>query len=380
MRRLLLLGCVLALSACAGVDTTEPPAPLVQFNPTLKVEKAWSHGSFSDAEGLLLALRPASDGVHVFAAGHDGEVDAWDLKTGRSVWSRDLDMPLAAGPSVAEGVVLVGSNEGQVVALQASDGKQLWSVQLGGEVLAAPALSGQTVVVRTVDGHLTALSLADGRQIWSVEQSVPSLSLRGTAAPIIQAGVVYDGFDNGKLAAYALSDGELQWETPVASPGGRTEIERLVDVDGTPVLRDNDIYVTAVHGRVAAVAAESGQVIWAENMSSDAGLGVDSQAVYVTDDNSLVHALDRNGGATLWSQEKLRARDLTAPTPFGPTVVVGDLEGYLHFLDRRNGRMMARVQIDNSAIVTPPVVAGDMLVAMTESGDIAAYRIKGDNK
>lgn len=386
--RLLMLAGLIALAGCASVESLVPPEPLVEYTPAFNVQEIWSAGAASDSEDLNLGLRPVSDGARVYAASYDGTVTAYDLKTGDEVWSVTLERPgedgwfsgaheveLSAGPTVADGLLAVGGSDGTVALLEAATGKVLWQHPASSAVLAPPAIGGGYVVVHTVDGSLTALAAGDGSERWVVEQPVPALTLRGSAAPVIENDTVYGGFDNGKLLALDLADGRVRWEIPVATPSGRTDLERLVDLDGVFKVTSQVTYATAYHGNAMAVANLSGQVLWTQEVSSFRGLDADWQRVYVTDETSELWALDGRSGAVLWRQDDLRGRNLTAPTRFQNFLVVGDYEGYVHFLSTDTGVQLARVEIDGSRIVAPLLAVNDILVVQTEEGTLAALKI-----
>jgi outer membrane protein assembly factor BamB len=270
--------------------------------------------------------------------------------------------------------VVVGSSSGTVTALDSADGSTRWQVQVAGEVLAAPALSASVVAVRTVDGRLRGLSAETGRELWMVEHRPPRLSLRGTAGAVIAGNLVISGFDNGRVGAYSLRDGEMQWENTIAIGRGRTEIERLADVDATPIVQGQDVYVVAYRGRLANMAIESGQVLWATEMSSYNGLSLDWTTVYVAEADGVVVAVNRNSGAEMWRQDALRMRRLTAPAPTGQSVVVGDFEGWLHWIDAITGTLQARHRAGRAAFVTAPVSGGELLVVQDESDRVYALR------
>lgn len=370
----------LALGGC-GVfskkdEPVEAPAELAGFEATLQVRKAWEVNVGSGSDVLDLALRPAIEGGRVYAAGRNGRVHALQLETGRSQWNANTGRPLSAGPAAGHGLVVVGGSDGSLTALEMADGTQRWQVQLSGEVLAAPALTTTQVLVRTVDGRLTALSAQDGRELWMVEHRPPRLSLRGTAGPVVAGNVVLTGFDNGRIGAYSLRDGETLWENLVAVGRGRTEIERLSDVDSTPQVVGQDIYAVSYRGRLANLALENGQILWAVDMSSHRGLGVDWTAVYVSDAEGEVVAANRASGAEVWRQSGLRMRRLTAPTPFGQSVVVGDFEGWLHWLDVFTGNFQARYRTGRAALIMAPVSGGELLVVQDESDRVYALRVE----
>jgi len=350
------------------------PAELVKFKPTIRIKKVWSESLGDDSESLRLALQPASDGARVFAAAHDGKVSAFDAEKGKRLWRRKTKLQLSGGPATDGEVVVLGSSNGEVIALNAADGRQRWRTNVSSEVLAAPAIAGGVALVRTVDGKLTALDLTDGRQRWFVQQVMPRLTVRGTGAPVVLGDTVFCGFDNGKLASYSLADGSVGWEVLLDPPAGRNEIERLADINSTIRTIGDDLYVVGYRGQLASVAAESGQVMWSRDVRSYEGLSVDLQNVYVSGAESELTAMSRQTGIDLWKHEQLKHRDISGPTAYLNSVVVGDFEGYVHFFDTATGKPQARVRAGGDRVTSPPVVVSEMLYVQTDGGDLAAFR------
>jgi outer membrane protein assembly factor BamB len=241
-------------------------------------------------------------------------------------------------------------------------------------VLAPPAVDARHAYVRTVDGKLIALSLADGSQAWFVQQTMPRLSVRGTGAPVVAAGKVICGFDNGRVAAYDVNDGTQVWDLLLAPPSGRTEVERLSDLNATVQVLGDDVYAVGYQGRLAALVRESGQVLWSREISSYAGLGADLSNLYVSTAAGEVVAVERVSGRELWRYTALRNRDLTAPAAFGSSVVVGDLEGYLHWLNAGTGELEARARAGSERITSAPLVVNELLYALTDGGALVAFR------
>lgn len=373
------LTATLTLGGCfifGGSDeAAEPPAELVDFEPTLKVRRVLSVDLGKGSEELRLGLAPVSDGARVYAASRNGRVWAIDPETGRRVWRTDLDLSLSAGPGLGFERLAVASSDGELVTLALADGEVLWRRRIDAEVLAPPAFDATTVVARTVDGRLIALDARSGEPRWELEQNVPSLSLRGTAAPVIAGDLVVSGFDNGRLLAVELDEGDIVWDQMIAPPSGRSDVERLVDIDGAVAAVGRDVYVSSFHGRVASIALESGQPLWARSLSSHLPPGVDWSNVYVVTEEDEVVALSRSTGAEEWRQDALRRRELTKPVPFGSSVVVGDFEGWLHWLDARTGAMQVRVRSGNTPISGNPMVQGERLYVQTEAGRLLAYEI-----
>jgi outer membrane protein assembly factor BamB len=364
----------LLATACDKDKDVAPPAELVDFDPAVSIDRVWSIGTKGGDDVLRLGLQPVAQGERVYVAGHGGDVRALELATGRDIWRASLDLDLSGGPAVGEGIVVVGSSGGELVALDAETGAKRWQVSTGGEVLAAPTVAGGIVVVRTVDGRLRGLKAADGVEAWNYEQPVPRLTLRGNGAPVVDGDMVFAGLDNGKVVALSLATGELLWNTTVAPAHGRTEIERLVDIDSAVRIVGDDVFVVGYQGRIAMLARATGQLWWGRDLSSHRGLAVDSDTLYVTAADSTVMALSRRDGTPIWSQDSLLRRSVTAPALVDGALVVGDFEGYLHWLDVTTGQLLARGKTGGGRMSNAPVAAGGMLLLETDSGEVQAWR------
>ncbi len=371
---------VVLLAGCAGKskDITEPPAELVSFKSTLDVHKVWSTRVGGGTERLRLGLVPATDGARIFAGAHDGQAAAYDAMTGKEVWSIKTKLPLSAGPAYGDGVLAFGTSDGELIALDAETGMERWRQAVGSEILAAPAIGSNVIALRTVDGRLRGFSVTDGSTLWTVEETMPPLTLRGNTAPKVAGTLVVCGFNNGRVGAYNVTTGEAQWEVAVANPTGRSELERLVDVSRGLQVIGSEAYVVGYHGRAVGVDMTTGLVLWQHDISSYSGLGADFANVYVTSDVDAVVALDRRGGAPVWTQEALRLRDVTAPTRFGMAVVVGDYEGYVHWLDAVDGHFVAREHAASARISGAPLVVGDNVYVQADDGTVAAYTVRND--
>ena len=365
-----------ALGACSSKKDKDidPPAKLADFPATLRVQRAWDAGVGGKGEKLRLGLGVASDDGRVFAAGHDGDVAAWDLETGRSLWRTRTKAPLAGGTGAGGGIVVVGSSEGAVIALDAADGKERWRVKVNGEVLAAPAVSPRVVLVRTVDGKLHALAPDSGKELWLYQQNVPRLSLRGTAMPVVVGDAAICGFDNGKVVALNAMDGSLMWETTVAPSHGRTELERLVDIDSGVKVVAGNVYAVGFQGRVAMIALDSGQIWWAQDSSSYRGLGADDDNVYISTADGDVVALKRISGVEMWRQKGLAHRGLSAPVVTDDAIAVADFKGFVHWLDKKTGDFAGRAEAGSDRVSNPPVVAGDRVLVINDQGRITAFK------
>jgi len=368
----------------SGEETSDPPAPLTEFSQRLKVIELWSRGTGGGTEEQYLKLAPIVANQHLYIADFDGDLLALDATNGtklwsknvaekKGFWSRETGSRITGGPGYGEKTILLGTNKGNVLALSAQTGKELWNATVTSEVLSAPHRAAGTVVVRTIDGKLFALDGDNGRRLWIYERSVPTLTLRGTSSPVISDNVVICGFDEGRLIAVELRTGKLIWEVRITTARGSSELDRMVDIDSEPVVVNGVIYVATYQGHMAAVQLESGRIIWTRDLSSYAGFSVDNDNVYVTDDNSHILAFDRYSGTPLWEQKKLHARKVTAPAVIGNYLVVGDYEGYLHWMSKDSGNFVARNRVSSDPIIAPPIVVGKFLYAFSSDGELAAY-------
>jgi outer membrane protein assembly factor BamB len=356
-------------------DNVEPPTALVEFGPTASVQKLWSDSIGKGSGKSGARMNPAVVGDRLYVASVSGQVEALDASNGRSLWSRSVKkMQWTGGPAANSDMVVVGALNGQVHAFSATDGSELWSVQLSSEIISAPTIGAEIVAVRAQDGRLYGLDPADGSRRWVYEQTVPILSLRGNSSPVIGNGFVYDGYDTGRLVAVRESDGAPAWTQVLSSAEGRTEVERLADSDGQLVLDNGELFAGSFNGQVAAFYADSGRPAWARDLSSYAGLAVGGNVVVVSAADGSVWAFDRQSGANLWKQDGLLHRWLSPPAIVGGYAVVGDLEGFVHWLSLSDGSFAARERVGKKPIQSAPVVSGDVVYVENASGDIAAFR------
>ncbi|MEX0706791.1 MAG: outer membrane protein assembly factor BamB [Woeseia sp.] len=379
LRTGLLVAACLAMPGC-GIfggedDDALAPKELVDFEPTLKVERLWSAKVGGKSEFLRLNLVPAGDGTRIYTAGRDGSVSAFDPESGRRLWRTETDAPLSAGPGLGNGRVVVAASDGTLISLVAETGEERWRVNIGGESLATPIIARDSLVVYTIDGKLRVLSLFNGNVRWSMEQSVPALTLRGSAAPVVVGTTIIAGFDNGRLVAVNLLDGATEWEAMLSPPTGRSDLERLSDVDGTITAVDQDVYASGYQGRIASVAAESGQVLWAREVSTHVGVSADWNNLYTANNDGEILAMSRNTGAEAWRNDALLRREPTLPVPFDTAVVAADFEGYLHFMSNLDGDLVARERVGKGMVSGAPVVIGGRLYVQTEAGKVSAYAV-----
>ena len=361
-----------------GSDNTVPPAPLKSVASPVGIRQLWETKVGSGAENQFIRLTPALADGRIYAASYDGTVTALDALSGQRVWEANTKLPISGGVGLSDKeLVLVGTDKGQVVALRQDDGQEVWRATVSSEVLAPPRAARGTVVVRTSDGKFTGLDARSGDRRWVSAHALPALSLRGNSAPVIVQNLVVAGLETGKLLVMSLDKGLPLTEKTVSPPQGRTEIERLIDIDSEPKIFGDTLYLVAYRGSVAAIDMRGGNPVWNRALSSYAGLDVDAQHVYVSDDADAVLALDRRDGGTLWKQGELGGRRLTAPAASDDYLVVGDFEGYLHWLDKNDGRIVGRIRAAGKAIVAPPIAAGNTIFVYGKNGALGAFRAGG---
>jgi outer membrane protein assembly factor BamB len=363
---------VLTMAACSATkDERRVPTPLTEFKPVLDVQQAWKT-SVGKAGRYLFS--PVAVGNAVYAAGANGSVAKIDAQTGKDIWRVKLRDDLSAGVGSDGTLTAVGGLKGDVYVLGA-DGKQLWTAKAPGEIISPPLVGNGLVVVRTVDGQIVAFNSQTGEQKWNYRNRAVPLNLRVSSGMTFAGdAAVLAGFPGGAFAAINLQTGDNYWQTPVSYPKGVTEVERINDVTGPPTLVGSETCAVTFQGQIGCFDANSGRALWEKAFSSTSGLAQDDRAVVAADDWSVVSAFDVSSGAPLWKSDKLKNRDLSVPYLLGHAAVLGDYQGYVHFLSRDDGTLLARVKTDGSPITAAPVLAGETLVVLTHDGDLYGYR------
>ena len=366
------------LGGCAlfGGDRDDEVPDLAPLEPLAAVETPWSADAGSGIGRDWLVLAPAVADGRIYVADARGRVSAWDAASGRSVWRTDTDADITGGVGAGGGLVLAGTEDGELIALHQATGEAAWRAQLTSEVLSRPRLAGDRVIARTLDGKLYGLDAASGEVRWTHDGGVPALTVRGTGSPVIASGVAITGFDKGRIAAVRSATGELVWEGLVADPRGRSELERLADVDTEAVIAGGVVYAASYERAVAAFDAETGRPLWRRNIASRTGLAADADLVYVADTGGSVQALDRVSGAGVWTEASLAGRAPAWPVVHGAYVAVTDIEGYVHWLRREDGRPAARTRSSEGRLAGPPARHGDALVTYWGRGRLNAFRVR----
>lgn len=377
---------VLSLAGCAGIgeslstgfglwgsnDKMEKPAPLAEIKPAVALKIQWqaSVGAAGD-----YVFSPAIAAGSVFAAGYDGSLARFDGESGKQQWRVETGKKLSAGVGAGEGLVMVATRKGEVLAYDL-EGKALWQAQVSSEVLSAPQAAEGVVVVRAADGQIFGLDAHDGKRKWVYQRALPALAIRSQAGVVVARGGVFAGYAGGKLVAISLANGNLGWEASVAQPRGATELERIADITSLPVVDGNHVCAVAYQGRVACFDILNGNLAWARDMSSLSGLAVDHSNLYISDARGAVHALDKNSGASIWKQDKLLYRRVSAPLVMGGYVAVADLEGYVHLLSREDGSFAGRAATDGSAVGADPQALKQNILVQTRNGGLFSLAVQ----
>ncbi|WP_295391629.1 outer membrane protein assembly factor BamB [uncultured Thiodictyon sp.] len=356
-----------------GEKDPTPPTALANIVPEVTATTLWSTTLTKGSEDRRLALVPAIGGGRVYVADARGKVVAANANTGRVLWEQNTKLPLSAGPELTGDHLILATNNGLVIALSTADGKEQWRAQVSGEVLAVPRSTGDgKVIVHTLDDTIFGLDEAKGTELWRATYPAPILTLRGSSTPVIVPNGVIVGLAGGKLVKLDTTDGAPLWEVIITAPSGRSELARIADIDADPVVVGRVVLVGTYNGDLAAVDLEGGTVQWRRKLSSHAGLAATETSLFITDSQDLVWGADPVSGAARWKQERLRYRQLTAPTLTGNLIAVGDLEGWLHLIAQTDGRLVGRTRIAKHAITTRPILAGGRLYVYATDGTLAA--------
>jgi outer membrane protein assembly factor BamB len=370
--------CVVLASACSTPDNSEPPAPLTEIDNPIEVERMWNVSTGKGVELNYYDLQPLLIDDSLYTIDTRGLMQKIDAQSGDVAWEFQSGLRSISGLAGAKGSLIASSSEGELVRFDlADDGPvKVWSSQIGSEIRNKAVLADQQILLRTLDGKLLSLDFNSGEQQWSVARRVPPLSLTGTSHPLVVGDLVFAGYDNGKLLALERKGGSPVWESTVGVPTGRSEIERLVDLDGQFIARDGVIYASSFQGNLVAIVISNGQILWSREFSSFQAIEADDEALYLTDEKSHVWSIDRRTGSAFWKQDALNARKLTAPRLVGDKLVVADLEGYVHVLKKQDGTLAGRIATGEHRYISQPLVVGDFAVVLDAAGSLTALSLQ----
>jgi len=380
-----------ALFSCSSTDDEEEdtaglPAELIDIEEKFSPEVLWEESVGDGSEDYFSRLKPIVAYNNVYSASRAGDVVAFDEKTGKQLWQTDLSDSnkersfwdsrvsalLSGGPVAGLNKIFIGSENGKIYALDAQTGELVWQANIKGEVINAPAVDSGTVVVNSASGIMKALNAETGEELWKIEQDVPALTLRGISAPVIASGGVLVGTGKGSVNVYLLDKGQQGWSTDIGEPTGSTELERVIDVDSAPVVFGDKIYAVSSRGNLAAIELKSGRILWKRQYSSYRQIAIYRNTLFLTNVRGHVYAIDRINGIERWSNLSLTNRNVTGPAIIDDYVVVGDFEGYLHWLNQETGEIVARHEVDSSGIHSTPTVINNVLYSQSRDGDLQA--------
>ncbi len=382
-RGAIIFGVAFMLAGCQTVggwfsrgDAEDRPAELVDFSSTIEVERVWSANAGRGTGNSQPRFVPVFDRQQIWVADYRGRLTVVDAESGNIEQRFDLDLPLSAGPALDGDHAYIGTFDGQLVALNRETGEADWRAQLSSEVLAMPVVQDGVVVVRCIDGRVFGLDRDTGSTVWVHDRSVPLLTLRGISDPLGRAGQVFVGYDDGLVSALRAADGSVMWEQRVSEPEGRTELDRLSDIDGPMAIVGSELYVVTYRGRMASLSLDGGRILWVKDVASHQGLSLQRLQLAASDRDDAVWLVDRRDGSTVWRDERLARRDITRPVFFGNHLVTVDGQGFIHFYDIDSGEFAARARLGRNAPASAPLAVGNTLYVLDDSGGLTAWRIR----
>lgn len=370
-----LLVCVILLSGCSlfSKKTGNEPMELVDFDATVKVKKVWQRDVGAGQGEGFTRLTPAIDGDAIYSVDHKGRVTALNRLTGKKLWQRKTKESISGGIGAESGMLFIGNQGGELIALSSTDGSEVWRRQLSGEILSVPRSNGDVVAVQTMNGRLYALDAKTGDELWFYENPPPVLILRGTPSPIVTDNAIYAGFSNGRLMSFNPLNGLILWEQRIAIPQGRSELERMIDIHASPILREGILYAAAYQGRVTALARGTGSAIWAQDASTSEDIALSDNLLFLSQADGKVTAYNAASGEVRWTNEQMLRRGLNGPQAFGDYVAVVDFKGYLHVMRQTDGEFVARARVDRKGARATMLTDGNILYVYGNRGKLIAY-------
>jgi outer membrane protein assembly factor BamB len=380
-RKLVGVGMLALMTGCSTLSSLNPfaskakgpqPAALTELKASMAVRTAWK---LDIGKAQAFQFSPALAGNTVIAAGADGDIVRVDAATGKQLWRIKAGMPLTAGVGTDGNLVVVGGAKGMLLAFD-MDGKPLWKEQLSSEILSSPVVAHGVVVARSIDNRIVGVDAANGTKKWTVQRAAPALTLRLAPGMAISDADVIVAQPGGKLGSLIMATGAPRWEVEVGVARGATELERVTDIGGVPVVYGSEVCAVSYQGRVGCFDLNTGSARWTRDVSSEVGVAVDERFVFAADDKGALLAFNRDGGASAWKNEKLSYRRLSTPVSYGRAVAVGDFQGYVHFLAREDGALLARAATDGSPVIGTPQVSGSNLIFQTQNGTVTAIAVE----
>ena len=368
---------LLILSGCSSLswlkfwgddeEEIELPAVLEEITSTVHLNNLWD--AKVGKEKIQGRGLPSISGDKIFYINAEGELFAFDRSNGRKLWEKETDDKVSGGIETAFKKIIYGTLDGEVVVLNQENGEETWRAQATSEILSSPVTNGSVVVAQGADGSVTGFDFDDGEQSWIHQVTVPNLSLRGTSTPLFRQGFIFTGFANGTVAMIYPDSGAVRLELPITINEAASELERIVDVDGTVVVANEILVSASYQGNITAIDLQQGRPIWQEKISTTKDLIEARSRIVAVDDKDILKAFGLSSGVVLWQQEGLKLRGLTSPVNVRGNIAIGDFEGYIHVISAGDGSFMGRLQVSKNPIIEI-VSEGDKLAITDNKGKL----------
>jgi len=356
-------------------DNTQPPTPLKDFSATKQAKQLWQTQANASSKNENIKLIPALANNTIFTVSPQGTLTAINKETGKIIWQADTKQSITSGVTTNNSLIFIGTKQGYLLALNQNNGELVWKKNIASEILAPAAANNEVALVKSIDGNLTALSTKDGHQLWHFQEKSPDLILRGGSSPQIKNDSVFAGFENGTLVRLDLKSGKQIWQENIAEPKGIFSVQRMIDIDANPAVTDTRVFVVTWQGQLAALNISNGNIIWSTNASSIAGLAHDKDRIYLADQQGNIRAYNANDGKLIWQQNQLIARNLSSPAIIKNNLLVGDAEGWLHWINKETGQFVARSKASDSAIESAPLIENNIAYISTKNGQISKWTL-----
>ena len=380
-RSFFLLLSAITVSSCSSLgwmkfweddEEVEGPAALYSINENRFLERQWSVSNGN--ENLYGRLIPAVYDGQVIYINSSGYISSVDFETGKLNWSRYTEDVVSTGVDVNFKIISYGTLDGKLVALSSQDGEEIWRSNTSSESLSPPANSGSHMIMHTIDGRITGYNSKTGERDWFHQTVLPSLTLRGTSRPFIEQGFIFTGFAGGKVAMIYPDSGAIRLELPITLNEGKSELERIVDIDGKPVIIEDLLISASYQGNITAINLRDGRPAWQEEISSVKDLVTNGNRVFAVDSRDIIKAFGTATGAIIWEQENLSLRNLTSPASISNLIAVGDYEGYIHLINAQTGNFEGREKVSRSPI-TEIVSKENFLLVADISGRVQKFSL-----
>lgn len=357
-----------------GKDNTPVPKALEPIRPKVAMTEKWTTSTGGRTSDGFLKLSPVVAGDIIYSADHNGNIQANNKITGATIWTKKLANNLTSGPVLSQGTIIVATSNSGLQALKQTDGSELWQAKVSGDILAKPVIAGNRVIAKSIDGNLYAFNLQSGNQLWVSDHGAPGLILKASSSPVIMGNAVLVGYSDGRMDAVDLDNGRTLWQRSIAYASGSSDVERLVDIDADPIVKDNKIILGSYQGYVGALSLNDGQFEWRKPASIYKNMAAKGNTLFITDSNDVIWSINSQNGQVNWKQVALKARGLTEPVLIGNRLFVGDKTGMMHVLSTSNGEFLARTPM-NGAVTVAPVASGNQLYVMTANGKLSCYAV-----